>query len=65
MLIFFYVDKLLPNNEIKVTIVELIRTPDIIAMQLLIFDKPNRYAASAPVQTPVRGNGIPTKIIRP
>jgi len=30
-----------------------------------LYDKPNRNAAAAPVQAPVTGNGIPTKITKP
>tara|TARA_Y100000590_G_scaffold374356_1_gene438659 strand:+ start:53 stop:430 length:378 start_codon:yes stop_codon:yes gene_type:complete len=56
---------LIPAIVSDVTIEELINTPNIIAKTDFDFDNPKRYEANEPVQTPVKGNGIPTKIIKP
>ncbi len=50
---------------IIVTIVALMRRPVNIAAKAFGYDNPNRKAAAAPVQAPVTGNGIPTKITNP
>ena len=54
-----------PNLTKDVTMVEEIKTPIIIAKVDLCFERPIRFAAKAPVHTPVNGNGRLTKKIKP
>ena len=54
-----------PNLTKDDTIVDEIKTPIIIAKVDLYFDKPIRFAANAPVHTPVNGSGRLTKKIKP
>lgn len=48
-----------------VTIAALIHNPMNIAKNDFLFDNPNKYAATQPVQAPVTGNGIPTNNTKP
>jgi len=54
-----------PVIDIDVTIIPLIITPNMIPEIVRVFGIDKRYAASAPVQTPVNGKGIPINKIKP
>ncbi len=54
-----------PNSTKDVTMVDEMKTPIIIAKVDLFFDSPIRFAAKAPVHTPVNGKGRLTKKIKP
>ena len=51
-------------NVIAVTIIPAIKTPKAIKGKARLMGMPNTKAAKAPVQAPVKGKGIATKIIK-